>query len=115
VAVHAWVDLPLDALAPVRVWDEDMSVVRGQGEQVLAESLAEHTARYPDVRVTRLVGFEPPARALAAQADGAALLVVGSHGRGALRSALLGSVSHAMIYHAPCPVAVVRADGHTPN
>jgi nucleotide-binding universal stress UspA family protein len=109
VAVHAWADLPLDALAPVRVWDEDMSVIRGQGEQVLAASLAEHIARHPGVPVTQLVSFEPPARALAEQADGAALLVVGSHGRGALRRALLGSVSHAMIYHAPCTVAVVRA------
>jgi nucleotide-binding universal stress UspA family protein len=116
VAVHAWVDLPLDALAPVRVWDEDLSAVRGQGEQILAESLAEHTARRPDVPVTRLVSFEPPARALAEQAEGAALLVVGSHGGGAVRRALLGSVSHAMIYHAPCPVAVVRAEEHvTPD
>lgn len=108
VAVHAWADLPMDALAPVRVWDTDMSVIHGQAEQVLDEALRDHVARYPDVLVHRLVSIEPPARALAEQAEGAALLVVGSHGRGALRRALLGSVSHAMIYHAPCPVAIVR-------
>lgn len=36
------------------------------------------------------------------------LVVVGSHGSGLLKRALLGSVSHHVIHHAPCPVLVVR-------
>lgn len=36
------------------------------------------------------------------------LLVVGSRGRSAARRLLLGSVSTAMVTHAPCPVLVVR-------
>ena len=39
-----------------------------------------------------------------AQAD---LLVVGSHGRGALWTEVLGSVSTGVLRHAPCPVLVV--------
>lgn len=35
------------------------------------------------------------------------LLVVGSHGRGALAAALVGSVSASMLRYAPCPVLVV--------
>ena len=36
------------------------------------------------------------------------LIVIGSHGHSGLREALLGSVSHAVANHAPCPVTIVR-------
>ena len=34
-------------------------------------------------------------------------IILGSHGHGALHHALLGSVSQAVIKHAPCPVVIV--------
>jgi nucleotide-binding universal stress UspA family protein len=43
-------------------------------------------------------------------AAGAAMLVVGSHGRSGLSAALLGSVSRACLHRATCPVVVV-SDG----
>jgi nucleotide-binding universal stress UspA family protein len=109
VAVHAWSDLPMDALEPVRSWDEDWAAIEERGQRLLATSLTGHADRHPGVPVHRRVSLEQPAQALLEHAEHAALLVVGSHGRGTLGSMLLGSVSHAMIYHAPCPVAVVRA------
>jgi nucleotide-binding universal stress UspA family protein len=53
------------------------------------------------------VGF--PAEQLAAIAvdEGAELIVVGSRGRGAFKSAFLGSVSNSLVGIARCPVLIV--------
>jgi nucleotide-binding universal stress UspA family protein len=40
---------------------------------------------------------------------GADLVVVGSHGRGRIGRALVGSVADGVLRHAPCPVLAVRA------
>jgi nucleotide-binding universal stress UspA family protein len=56
----------------------------------------------------RIVDVDDPARLVAAIADqGATLIVIGTRRRGGLRSALLGSVSHAVIESAECPVLTV--------
>ena len=38
------------------------------------------------------------------------VIVVGSHGRGAIERVLLGSVTSQIVRHAPCAVLVVRPD-----
>ena len=67
------------------------------------------------VPVTVEVTAEPPAAGLVARSDGAQLVVVGNRGRGAVRTALLGSVALHTVTHARCPVLVVhpRAGGVT--
>jgi nucleotide-binding universal stress UspA family protein len=51
-----------------------------------------------------------PATEIVAQAEevGAGLVVLGSRGLGAMRRALMGSVSDSVVRHAPCPALVVR-------
>jgi nucleotide-binding universal stress UspA family protein len=65
-----------------------------------------------DLPVTTMLTEQPIRTALIRQiADGHHdLVVMGSRGRGAVRSALLGSVSHFLLHHSPVPVLIVRAD-----
>jgi nucleotide-binding universal stress UspA family protein len=45
----------------------------------------------------------------AAESEGADIILVGAHRRGALGRLLMGSVSEFVSRHAPCPVLIVRA------
>ena len=60
------------------------------------------------VAIHRTVDHGPAAHVLLRAAEGADLLVVGSRGRGGFAGLLLGSVSHDVAHHAPCPVVIVR-------
>jgi nucleotide-binding universal stress UspA family protein len=44
-----------------------------------------------------------------AEQYGCAQIVIGAHGKGALASALLGSISHALAHASPVPVTIVKA------
>ena len=49
----------------------------------------------------------------AADALGADLIVIGTHGRGGLSHVLLGSVAEKVVRKAPCPVLTVRSHMHS--
>jgi nucleotide-binding universal stress UspA family protein len=61
----------------------------------------------PDLVVERSIIQGHPADALVAASDHADLVVVGSHGRGALGTFLFGSVSRTLIKRSHCPVVVL--------
>jgi nucleotide-binding universal stress UspA family protein len=65
-----------------------------------------------DISVTTILTEEPIRSAILKRiADGHHdLVVMGSRGRGTVRSAVLGSVSHHVLHHSPVPVLVVHAD-----
>lgn len=78
------------------------------GQELLAERLAGWQDKYPDVTVHRVVTRDRPVQALLEHSADARLVVVGSRGHGGFAGAVLGSTSQALIYHATCPLLVVR-------
>ncbi|MBM3676071.1 MAG: universal stress protein [Actinobacteria bacterium] len=54
-------------------------------------------------------GDAGPMIAWVAAHEGTDVIVMGSHGRGAFKRALMGSVSEHLVRHAPCPVLVIRS------
>ncbi|MFI7700622.1 universal stress protein [Nonomuraea sp. NPDC049480] len=104
--VHAW-QLPVHAFAPEAAYD--MDEVRRAQHQVVRDRVEAARKDYPQVTVIEDTVSAHPVDALVEASGRVDLLVVGSHGRGAVGSMLLGSVSHGVLHHARCPVAVVRA------
>ena len=82
--------------------------VRDSREQA-AQDLVER-GRSAGVLVSYLVWTGDPGDMIvsAAEAEHADMIVVGSHGRGAVGRLFLGSVSEHVVRNAPCPVLVVR-------
>lgn len=82
---------------------------REDAQRAVAEAVgrAERTSGVHDVHVEPIVANGAPATVLIDCAQRADLLVVGTRGRGGFAGLLLGSVSHQVLHHAPCPVVVV--------
>lgn len=104
-ALLAW-SVPFVADVPTGLLPEMMDDFRADAEALLAGQVA--AAGDPGgVEIERLVVEGPPAQALVHASEGAALLVVGSRGRGGFKGLLLGSVSSQCVHHATCPVVIV--------
>ncbi|MGW0073066.1 universal stress protein [Streptosporangium sandarakinum] len=78
---------------------------------ITQEALAPWRDKYPQVEVTEMAVCGHPVAVIRDASRNADLVVVGSRGLGRAGSALLGSVSHGVLHHSHCPVAVVRAPG----
>jgi len=82
--------------------------VRAQAQQMADDVAAAHPELAPlvPILVEARAGFA--AEVLVEASEGADVLVLGHRGRGALSSAMLGSVGLRCVVHATCPVTVVR-------
>ena len=81
----------------------------GVATKTLSETVAHVLGSADGAEVTQRAVMGHPAQVLLDAAEDAALLVVGSRGRGGFTGMLLGSVSQHVVARAACPVVVVRA------
>ena len=88
-----------------------MDGVRRGAEQLLATVADRVALAAPDVEVRGVVADLDARDALLELAGDAAMVVVGSRGRGPVKSLLLGSVAHALSREPACPVVVLRPHG----
>jgi nucleotide-binding universal stress UspA family protein len=108
-AVCVW-EIPVtafgDGMVPT-VAPDMFDAYRAHAEEVVDEALARVHAAHPAVACEKAVVEGLPAGVLVEEAEDAAMVVVGSRGRGGFKSLLLGSVSQQVVHHARCPVVVV--------
>lgn len=103
VALHAWSDVGVFPILGM-----DWHAYRDQGDEVLAEHLADWQGQYPDVPVRRRLLCDTPVRWLLQESERAQMVVVGRNGRGGFGGMFLGSVSSAVAQSTKVPVVVVR-------
>ena len=83
--------------------------LREDAEKKIQQAIGRFSGR-PDLETSHEVmeGSAKSSLLEAIRSWGADLVIVGSHGRTRLERFFLGSVSHALVTHAPCSVEVVR-------
>lgn len=107
-AVGAAGEPPPELTGSVQRREAFEEAVRSQADELLEALLGELGETVSGVEVQQtVVEDRHPADALVQLSVDADLLVVGSRGRGGFSELLLGSVSHAAVLHAVCPVVVV--------
>jgi nucleotide-binding universal stress UspA family protein len=105
--LHVWTTpapmaaVPMPMLGPT---DEDVAGIVRELETVAARHGLRADARV-EVQVSPVSG---PAIVDQAAALGCDLIVMGTHGRGAVARAVLGSVADWVVRHASCPVVILR-------
>ena len=97
----------------LRTWTStvgDSAVRHEAARRELIEQMAPLAAEFPTVPVEYVVLRGRPGRTLLEFGEHARLLVVGTHGSGAVAGLIFGSTSQSLALRAPCPVAVVPVE-----
>jgi nucleotide-binding universal stress UspA family protein len=99
VMAYPFAPIP-DLLSPAQLEEQAREVQ----QRVIA---AAKGGEFSDVTITTAVMEGSASRNLLDAAKDADLLVVGTRGLGGFAGLLMGSVSHQVVHHAPCPVVIV--------
>lgn len=107
-AVRAWTLPTLYAYSPGSLYLADQAGGLEPFEQAaLRQALEPWREKYPEVPVVEHVELGSGGQVLLSATAGAGLVVVGRRARKSAVGTRIGSVAHAVLHHAPCPVAVV--------
>jgi nucleotide-binding universal stress UspA family protein len=111
VIVTVWT-LPYTAtgFAPAPINGELAQLGEDEAKKLVLEAAARAEEAGVETRTLVLRGIPVEEICAAAATYTPRFLVVGSHGWGAFRRAVFGSVSTGVLHRAKCPVLVVRAD-----
>jgi nucleotide-binding universal stress UspA family protein len=88
---------------------ELFSDMQAAGRALLGRATTRVVSRHPELVVHQSVRPTDPRQALLEVSADAAMIVVGSRGRGHVLSVVLGSVSEEVAGRASCPVVVIRS------
>ena len=115
-----WADslgLPLTVLAGLITRDATASdapftseLADAEAESTLAEAVADIAKQHPDLEVSTIRSPQRPATALVQASEEAALVVVGTRGKGGVAGTTIGSVAAEVATYAQGPVAVIPAN-----
>ena len=112
MAVHAWeVPPPMPDVAAMPTIDPVAYFpdFQNAAEKLVTDIVEEVVGDDKSVNVEAVAVEGRPASAVIDAAGDADLVVVGSRGLGGFKTLVLGSVSHQVAQHAPCPVVIHRA------
>ncbi|MFU8947617.1 universal stress protein [Mycetocola zhadangensis] len=107
IAIYAWpnpVVYGYDLAFPVD-YVEDLTET---GHEAISRAIEWVSADHPTLDVRRVVSQGDPVTVINGEAANASLVVVGSHGRGAVARFLLGSVSHGVLARLAAPTVIAR-------
>ncbi|MFC9130361.1 universal stress protein [Streptomyces sp. NPDC057099] len=106
--IQAWA-FPADSVSPrtLAVTEEDRATWEDQEVLQLSDALRAWQEKYPRVPVRPDVVLLHPAEALLNTSRGAEVLVVGRCTDSRAAEGRLGPITHAVLHHSRCPVAVV--------
>jgi len=106
--VHTW-HLPYLGGYPYAV-PIDTAIFQDEAVALVERLIADADTSGLPGPIVRTIGADGAVQAVLDAAKDADLVVIGSRGLGGFRGMALGSVSHAVTHHAPCPVVVMPHD-----
>lgn len=114
--ISVFQDTPLVTAVPAPMgglaggWEEAGAVARIQAEETVKNAADILARKNPVLSISTKIIEGSPKHAILQEADeyGADLIVMGSHGRGAVGRFLLGSICQSVSLHAKCSVEIVR-------